>query len=98
MLMASSDTYFFDVIAHFSLKVATNNSFRDKKNYENLDFLGILLQQKRRSATKEIDVFVSDKSGMFMAWSGIYFLEVSVHVSPKVATKDFFRDKQTMKI
>ena len=29
--MASSDTYFFDVIAHFSLKVATNNSFRDKK-------------------------------------------------------------------
>ena len=26
-----------------------------------------------------------------------YFLEVSAHVSLKVATKDYFRDQQTMK-
>ena len=27
-----------------------------------------------------------------------YFLEVSAHVSLKVATKDYFRDKETMRI
>ena len=29
--MAGSETYFLEVSAHVSLKVATNNSFRDKK-------------------------------------------------------------------
>ena len=30
-----------------------------------------------------------------MAWSDAYFLEVSAHISLKVATKDYFRDKET---
>ena len=29
--MAGSDTYFLEVSEHFSLKVSTNNSFRDKE-------------------------------------------------------------------
>ena len=33
-----------------------------------------------------------------MAWSDAYFLEVSAHVSLKAATKDYFRDKEIMKI
>ena len=32
--MAGSETYFLEVSAHVSLKVATNNSFRDKKAIE----------------------------------------------------------------
>ena len=33
-----------------------------------------------------------------MARSDAYFLEVSAHVLLKVATKDYFGDKETMKI
>ena len=33
-----------------------------------------------------------------MALSDVYFLEVSAHVALKVATKGFFRDKETMNI
>ena len=33
-----------------------------------------------------------------MAWSDAYFLEVSAQVLLKVAAKDYFRDKETMKI
>ena len=32
-----------------------------------------------------------------MSWSDAYFLEVSAHVSVKVGTKDYFRDKETVK-
>ena len=35
---------------------------------------------------------------MIMPGSDIYFLEVSAHISLKVATDDSFRDKETMKI
>ena len=38
MIMPDSNTYFLEVSAHVSLRVATKNSFRDKKNYENLDY------------------------------------------------------------
>ena len=40
----------------------------------------------------------SDKSGMAMVGSDTYFVELSAHVSLKVASKDYFRDKATMKI
>ena len=33
-----------------------------------------------------------------MPASDTYFLEVSAHVSLKVATNDYFRDKESMKI
>ena len=36
--MACSDVCFLEVRTHVAMKVATNNSFRYKKNYENLDF------------------------------------------------------------
>ena len=32
MIMPGSDTYFLEVCAHVSLKVATDNSFRGKKS------------------------------------------------------------------
>ena len=35
---------------------------------------------------------------MLMPSSDTYFLEVSAHVSLKKATKDYFRDQETMKI
>ena len=42
----------------------------------------------------------SDKSGMVMVGSGTYFLELSTYISLKVASasKDYFRDKATMKV
>ena len=52
---------------------------------------------RRSSATKKIQSF-SDKFGMLMAVSGRYFLEVSAHVSKKIATKNFLEIKKTMKI
>ena len=35
---------------------------------------------------------------MFFAYSFVLFMEVSAHVALKVATKDYFRDKENMKI
>ena len=40
----------------------------------------------------------SNKCRLLMLGSDTYFLEESAHVSLKVATKNFFRDKETMKI
>ena len=39
-----------------------------------------------------------DKLGTLMACTDACFLEVRAHVLPKVATKDYFKDKQTMNI
>ena len=39
----------------------------------------------------------SNKFRMFMAGSDTYFLEMSVHVSLKGATTDYFSVKQTIK-
>ena len=36
--MPCSDTHLLEVSAHVSVKVATKDPFRDKKNYKNLDF------------------------------------------------------------
>ena len=44
MLVASSDTNFLEVSAHVSLKVATKDSFRDKKTY--FKFLGYFSKAK----------------------------------------------------
>ena len=38
MLLPGWNTHFLEASAHVSWKVATNNYFRDTKNYENLDF------------------------------------------------------------
>ena len=39
-----------------------------------------------------------DEIGMLVALPDVYFLEVSAHVVLKVVTKDYFRDRQTIKI
>ena len=44
MLLPGSDTYFLDVYVHVFLKVATDDSFRGKKKYENLDFMIVFLR------------------------------------------------------
>ena len=36
MIMPGSDAYFLEVSAHVSLKVATDDSFRDKETVKNL--------------------------------------------------------------
>ena len=56
MLLPGSGTYFLEVSAHVSLKVATKVCLRVKKNSENLYFLVVFLKEKRKSVTKEIEV------------------------------------------
>ena len=93
MLIATSDTYFQEVRAHISLKVATTNSFRDKKSMK--IYLGYLSKAKTEECN-QIDQTFCDKIGMLLALPDAYFLEVSAHVAMKVATKDYFSHKQTM--
>ena len=52
MLMPSSDTYFMEVSAHVSLKVATKSSFREKI-IENLIFLKLFFQSKNGEVRPE---------------------------------------------
>ena len=40
----------------------------------------------------------STKFRLLMAGSDTYFLEVSAHVSLKLATNNFFGDKETLKV
>ena len=40
---------------------------------------------------------VCDKSGTFITCSATFFLEMGARVSLKVATKESFRDKKTLK-
>ena len=46
-----SATYFVEVGARVSLKIATKVYIRHKKNSENLNFSVVFLKSKRRSAT-----------------------------------------------
>ena len=89
--IATSDTYFQEVSAHILLKVATTNSFRDKKSMK--IYLGHLSKAKTEECD-QTDQSFCDKIGMLLA--DAFFLEVSAHVALKVATKDYFRHKQTM--
>ena len=93
MLIATSDTYFQEVSAHILLKVATTNSFRDKKSMK--IYLGHLSKAKTEECD-QTDQSFCDKIGMLLALPDAFFLEVSAHVALKVATKDYFRHKQTM--
>ena len=52
MLMPSSDTYFMEVSAHVSPKVATKSSFREKI-IENLIFLKLFFQRKNGEVRPE---------------------------------------------
>ena len=82
-----------EVGAHVSLNVATKGSLRGKKLWK-FTFLDCFSKAK----TEECDqrtLFFSDKLAMLMPCSNTYFLEVSAHVSLKVATKDYFRCKNS---
>ena len=50
--MPSSDTYFLELSAHVSLKVATKSSFREKI-IENLIFLKLFFQSKNGEVRPE---------------------------------------------
>ena len=51
-------TYFLEVGARASLKLATKVFLRGKKNSENLAFQVALLKQKRRNAAKKFEMFL----------------------------------------
>ena len=51
-------TYFLEVSARVSAKVATNGSFRGKRTSKNRIFEAIIRKQKRRSTTKVIYAFL----------------------------------------
>ena len=90
--MPGSDTYFLEVSAQISLKVATNNSFRDKKLWK-FSFLGYFSKAKTGKCTQKSPSF-SNEFRILMADSDKYFLEVRAHVSLKVATNNSPRHKK----
>ena len=91
-----SATYFLEVGARVSLKVATKGSLRGKKSAKKISFLGCFSKAKTEECDQNI-WSLSDKFGNIMTGSDTYFMEVSAHVSLRVATDDFCRDKETMK-
>ena len=60
-------------------------------------FLGCFSIAKKEKCDQKNQSF-SDKLRILLSGSDTYFLEVSANVSLKVATKDSFSDKATMKI
>ena len=60
-------------------------------------FLGCFLKKKKEKWHQKHRSFCY-KFRTLIPGSDKYFLEVSVHVSLKVATDDSFSDKETMKI
>ena len=72
MFIPCSATYFLELGACLSLKLATKQSFRDKKNYVNLDLQAIFLKQKRRSATKKIEVSLKNLECSCLAQKHIF--------------------------
>ena len=92
MFMVGSDTYFLEVSAHVSLKVATKDYLRGPKKSKNLALLSLSSKTKRLECDQK-DWSVFDQFGISMPCSVIYFLKVDARVSLKVATKGSFRNK-----
>ena len=84
------------VDAHISLEEAIEGSFRGRKIWKFIFFKAYFLEEKRGSATKKKSVFWNN-FGMLMSVSKTYFLEVSAHVSLKVAAEGSFRGKKKQK-
>ena len=53
-----STTYYLEVGARVSLKLATKGFLRRKKTIENLAFQVVFLKQKRMNATKKFEMFL----------------------------------------
>ena len=65
--MPVSETYFLEVSANVQLKVATKGSFTGKKIQKFSIFEAFLLKQKRRSATKIIEVSLMNLALLYLA-------------------------------
>ena len=90
--MPSSATYFLEVGAHISLKVATKGSIRGKKLWK-FRFLGSFSKLKTEECDKKVwNVF--DQFGITIPCSDTYFLEVGTRVLLKLVTKGFIRGKK----
>ena len=77
-LEVCSNTYFLQVSAHVSLKVATKGYFRGKKNSETLDIWLVFLKEKRRSAIKKIEVSLTNLALLSLAQQHILWKQVHV--------------------
>ena len=85
MLIYGSDTYFLEVSAHVSLNVATKASFRDEK-LRKFRFLAYFSKAKTEECDRK-NLRDWNKFGMLMPGLDTYFLEMSAHVSLRVAIK-----------
>ena len=92
---SGTGTFFLEVGASLSLKLATKRSFRGKKTWK-FRFLGGFCKSKTEECDHKNWIF-SDEFEMLMPGSNTHFLEVSVHVSLKVATKGSFRGENVWK-
>ena len=82
-------SFVLDVSAQVSFKVATKGSFNRQKNLKNLHFWGYFPNAETVDCVhNNLNVF--DKFGTFIPSSASYFLEVSAHLSHKVATEGCF--------
>ena len=89
MLFPGLATYFFlKVSGHTLYKVASKSFFRGKKAPK-FRFLGYFSKVKTEECDEK-NLGFSDKFGRSIPCSARYFLEVSAHVSLKVATKRYF--------
>ena len=84
-----SATYFLEVGAQVSLKVANKGSISGKKLWK-LRFLGCFLKQKQRSVNKTFEMFLINLASLYLVLQ-----YVDARVSLKVATKGSKRGKKT---
>ena len=94
MFIPCSAIYFLEVIAHLSLKLATDGPFICKKISKMSIFEAINLSKRRSSS---INLCFWEDFRTFKPCTTTYFLEVSAHVSLKGATSGFFRCKKHKK-
>ena len=72
MLMPNLDTYFLEVSAHASLKVATENSYTGKKIQKLSILKFFFLKKKRKNATKKIEVSLINLPSLYLVQSHIF--------------------------
>ena len=96
IITSSSATYFLEVGARVSLKVATE-VFLEIKKLLKFRFLDYFSKAKTEECDQE-DLSVSDTFGIVTPCSATYHLDVRTPVSLKLATKASFGGKRTLKI
>ena len=68
-----SATYFLEVGACISLKVATKGSLIGKEYSENLYFYVVFLKQKRSGATKKFEMFLINLALLYLVQLHIFW-------------------------